>query len=191
MSPHRSPIAAPAAYFDSPLPLPAAEDRHTGFGSDNPWYLLADLPIDWALIALPNFGEFDRLLVGPGGVFVVAMHHHPGARVWMSDDILLVNGRRTTDLYNGRFAADMATELLSATIVNSVKVRALIVMVGPAISQRFDDGDVAVIEWFNVAEWLDGRAESVEPEMVDMIIDQARVSATWSLAALGKPSPAM
>lgn len=39
-----------------------------------------------------NGGDIDHLLIGPGGVFVFNTKRHPGASVWVGDEVAKVNG---------------------------------------------------------------------------------------------------
>ncbi|MEU6864929.1 nuclease-related domain-containing protein [Streptomyces sp. NPDC046876] len=43
-------------------------------------------------VAKSNGGDIDHLLIGPGGVFTVNTKTHPGASIWIGDEMAKVNG---------------------------------------------------------------------------------------------------
>jgi hypothetical protein len=48
----------------------------------------------------------DHLVIGPGGVFMLNVKHHPGARLWVAGDTFMVDGVRQPYVRNSRHEAD-------------------------------------------------------------------------------------
>ncbi|MET7912706.1 nuclease-related domain-containing protein [Streptomyces avermitilis] len=83
-----------------------------------------------------NGGDIDHLLIGPGGVFVFNTKRHPGASVWVGDDVAKVNGfphpypavskteaayvRRVLERYAG-FAPDVVPVLAFVDVASVVR----------------------------------------------------------------------
>jgi hypothetical protein len=52
-----------------------------------------------------NGADIDRLVIGPGGVFSLNAKHHPGGKVWVGGNTLMINGHRQPYIRNSRFEA--------------------------------------------------------------------------------------
>ncbi|MFF1638413.1 NERD domain-containing protein [Streptomyces sp. NPDC058246] len=81
-------------------------------------------------------GDIDHLLIGPGGVFVFNTKRHPGASVWVGDEVAKINGsphaypaaskseavyvRRVLERYAG-FAPDVVPVLVFVDVASVVR----------------------------------------------------------------------
>ena len=76
---------------------------------------LADLPAGWFVLASldiecldhhdPDDLHVDHVVIGPGGVFTIYVEHQPGAKVWVSEHAVTINGRESNRLRRARFEA--------------------------------------------------------------------------------------
>lgn len=125
--------------------------------------------------------DIDHLVIGPGGVFTVNAKHHPGAKIWVGGNSLLVNGAKTTYVRNARHEAARAAGLLSGACGFDVHVHGLVVTVNAKefVSKSQPDG-VSVTWRKNVARWLLGHGEILGAEAIEAVYESARRSTTWT-----------
>ena len=67
------------------------------------WYVLHSIPVG------KRGSDIDHVVIGPAGVFTINTKKHPGKKVWVSKNAILVNGHRTDYLRNSRFEGERAT----------------------------------------------------------------------------------
>lgn len=136
-----------------------------------------------ALHAIPvgrRGADIDHLVIGPGGVFTVNAKHHPGAKIWVGGNTLLVDGNRTTYLRNARHEATRAGRLLSEACGFPVLVRGLVVTVNAKdVVIKSQPEGVSVTWRKNLARWLLGHGEVLDARAIDDVYDVARRSTTW------------
>ena len=144
---------------------------------DGAWRVLHSVPVG-------NRGsDIDHVVIGPGGVFSLNTKHHPGARIWVGGNTLLVNGVRQPYLRNSRHEADRASRLLTVACGFPVGVAGVVVPVNAHdIVIRSAPADVHVMNRRRLARWLRRRPVTLDAATVDTIYDAARRSATWQPA---------
>ena len=71
-----------------------------------------DLPVGWFVLHAADTASFpdldagaDHVAVGPGGVFLIYLEHHLGAKVWISEHRLTIDGRDSDRLARVRSEA--------------------------------------------------------------------------------------
>lgn len=143
-----------------------------------PWRVLHSVPVG------ERGSDIDHLVIGPGGVFTINTKRHPRAKVWMSENVLMVNGHRTDYLRNSRFEAQRASRLLSNSCGFTVEARPVIVLAGIAgdtVRGRPSDVDVLLND-YAVRRWMENRPTLLTTETIESIYDVARLSTTWQPA---------
>ena len=141
---------------------------------DPRWRVLHAIPVG------SRGSDIDHLLVGPGGVFTVNTKHHPGAKIWVADGTVMVNGRRHPYIRNSRHEAARAARLLTAACGFPVSVEGVIVAVrADAVTVKSPPDGVHVVPRIQVVRWLRRRTEVHSPAAVDAIYAAARRSTTW------------
>lgn len=116
---------------------------------DPRWRFLHAIPVG------DNGADIDHLVVGPAGVFTLNAKHHPGAKVWVGGDTLIVNGQRQPYVRNTRHEAARASRLLSAAFGFPVSATGVVVLVGADdIKIKTPPDDVCVIGRFQLVRWL-------------------------------------
>ena len=72
------------------------------------------LPAGWFVLHSPDIASdddarpVDHVAIGPGGVFMVYVEHQAGAKVWISEHKVTINGRDSDHLRQARFEAAAA-----------------------------------------------------------------------------------
>ncbi len=123
---------------------------------------LADLPAGWFIqnsFSPVDTGSadhhIDHLVVGPGGVFSIHLEHQPGARVWVSEHKVTINGRDTEHLRAARFAARYAGGLLTDSCGFTVAVKSVLVLIDAATVHTLScPAEVHVRTQHDIRDWL-------------------------------------
>ncbi len=124
--------------------------------------------------------DIDHVVIGPPGVFTLNAKHHPGAKVWVRGDTLMINGQRQPYIRNSLHEAARAGRLLSTVCGFPVVVTGVVVPVGADdVTIKALPTDVHVINRMRLARWLGERPPVLSEETVDLIFDMARRSTTW------------
>jgi hypothetical protein len=173
----------------APTARPSAVARQLGrLGSG--WSVLDD-------VVAGHRGRIDHVVIGPGGVFVIAAQHDARETICLGGDMLLVDGRRVHHVRDSREdAADVSARLTDA-VGFPVPVTALVMIVGDrrfVVPSQPDDSVVRVATPGGGLRWM--RRHSVEwtEYGVDRIRAAARAPATWAprneLRAVSTPQSA-
>jgi hypothetical protein len=141
---------------------------------DPRWRYLHAVPVG------ENGSDIDHLVIGPGGVYSLNAKHHPGSKVWVGGNTLLINGQRQLYLCNSRFEARRATRLLTAACGFPVAVIGIVVPVGADdLTIKSPPDDVHIVNRMRLVRWLRERPASVTDDQIDAIFDAARREGTW------------
>jgi Nuclease-related domain len=146
---------------------------------------IADLPAGWFVMHAPDIDELgsdepsidplaiDHLAIGPAGVFMVYMQHRPGAKVWVSERTLTIDGRESELLRQARFAARRASGLLSDELSCGIIVQSVIVLIDAATVQMISHpADVHVRDQHDLRDWMCRQPGRLEPAVVRAIYDR-------------------
>lgn len=153
---------------------------------DARWRCLHSIPVG------EKGADIDHLVVGPGGVYTLNAKHHPGARIWVGGDVLMVNGSRQPYIRNSRHEALRASRLISAACGFSVVVSGVVVPVNADdITIKKQPTDVHVMNRRRLRRWLRRRPQILDDATCDAIFEQARRSTTWTRdrAVSARPAP--
>lgn len=141
---------------------------------DPRWRFLHAIPVG------ENGSDIDHLVIGPGGVFSLNAKHHPGGKVWVGGNTLMINGQRQPYIRNSRHEAQRATRLLTAACGFPVFVTGLVVPVGADdITIKTAPTDVHVVNRMRLVRWLRDRPAVLRDAQLEVIFDAARRSTTW------------
>jgi hypothetical protein len=95
------------------------------------------------------------VVIGPAGVFMLHLDHHPGAKVWVSEHKVTINGRDSDRLGTARFAARRSSSLLSEACGFDVIVQSVLVLIGAATVQLLSrPPEVHVRAQHDMRDWL-------------------------------------
>jgi len=184
--------AHPAKSFFARLLLVHTDERAWRLGADGEeavgrvlQRLVTTRRSGWRVIHSIRVGtrgsDIDHLVVGPGGVFTLNTKHHPGARIWVRGDTLLVNGARQPYVRNSRHEAERASRLLTAACGFPVGVTGVVLTVNASdVVVKQAPVGVHVVNRRRLARWLRARSHVLDADSIDRIYDAARRPATWS-----------
>lgn len=135
------------------------------------WYVLHSVPVGGTVI--------DHLVIGPPGVFALAVRNHLRDRVKVTRRTVKVNGRPTSYVVDVLEAPALASERLSEACEQPVEVRAvLVVLAGQFVVKRQPD-QVAVVGRKQIARWLMEQPERQGYDTTTAIHEVARRPGTW------------
>ncbi len=114
--PHRRPVAS---LLDTARRLSSRSERAEHAALKEEQRIrddLTDLPAGWYVLpsfAVPGLEDnepsadqrLEHVVVGPGGVFLIRLEHRSGAKVWVSEHTVTIDGRETDRLRQARFEA--------------------------------------------------------------------------------------
>lgn len=141
---------------------------------DPDWRVLHSIPVG------SRGSDIDHLVIGPAGVFVLNTKNHPGARIWVGENTLLVNGVRRPYLRNSRHEAERASRLLTVACGFPVEGIAVVVPVNADdVVVETPPLGVHVVSRRRLHGWLRGRGRTLDRATVDAIYGAARRRAIW------------
>ena len=146
---------------------------------------LARLGEQWrCLHAVPvgkQGSDIDHVLIGPGGVFTINAKHHPGARVWVGGDTVMIGPSRLPYVRNARFEAVRASRLLGSAVGQQVDVTGIVALLCQDLTIKSAPEDVLVIGRRRLRKWLNRLGPVLTAEQVANVYEHARRSTTWQL----------
>lgn len=144
---------------------------------------LARPPRPWrALHAVPvgtQTADIDHVIIGPAGIFTLNTKHHPGGKVWVGGNTVLVNGARTHYVRNARHEAVRAGKLLSKACGTRVVPTPMVVLVGCDLTAKSQPADVVVVHRDHLVATLSRLPRVYTTEEVEALYAWARRSTTW------------
>lgn len=137
---------------------------------------LGALPAGWTVLySLDSAPEASDLIIGPAGAFTISTRNHSRQRVWVGEDQLLVNGRRTNHIRDARYEARRLSHLLG------VIVTPIIAVVDPAtliINERADG--VEVLDSSQLAGFIARRKPRLPDATIASLAERAGLDGSWS-----------
>jgi hypothetical protein len=148
---------------------------------------LAKLDSRWLVLHAVPVGErgadIDHVVIGPAGVFTLNAKHHPGAKIWVGGDAVMINGRQVPYVRNSRHEAARAARLLSTACGFDVEVTGMIVPVGADdIVIRELPEDVQIVNRRRISSFLTHLPRRLDARVVEAVYAAARRSDTWQRA---------
>jgi hypothetical protein len=145
------------------------------------WQLLHAVPVG------ERGSDIDHVLIGAAGVFTVNTKNHPGARVWVGQHTIKVNGHNQPYLRNSRHEAQRAARLLSAAVGWPVPVLPAIVILTcslpPNLTVKQLPDDVLVLDRWDVPGAFKRRPQILTDQQIAELFEYARRRTTWSRPA--------
>jgi Nuclease-related domain len=157
---------------------------------------LVDLPAGWFVIQSidldcfdhhdPDDLHIDHVVIGPGGVFTIYVEHQPGAKVWVSEHAVTINGRESNRLRRARFEARRSSRVLTDACGFNVTVQSVLILIGAATMQTLSHpAEVHVRTQHDIRDWLCRQPPRLDSEMVRAINGLIRVDETPSTEMSG------
>ncbi|MFG2181073.1 nuclease-related domain-containing protein [Streptomyces abikoensis] len=126
-----------------------------------------------------NGGDIDHLLIGPGGVFTINTKHHPGASVWVGDEVAKINGSSEPYPAASKREAAYVRRVLARHCTFTVPVEPVLVFVDVAsLAPAETPGAVRVYQEREVSA-LGGLSGNLTPDQVEQVFAVARHQRVW------------
>jgi Nuclease-related domain len=152
---------------------------------------LDDLPAGWFVVhsvvvdAEPD-GEsshVDHVAIGPGGVFMIHLEHQPGAKVWITEHAVTINGRESDQLRHARFEARRASGRLTDACGFDVTAQSVLMLIGAATMQTVSrPAEVHVRTQHDIRDWLCRQPARLDGDAVVAVHDRLD---EWTHARIG------
>jgi hypothetical protein len=148
------------------------------------WFVLHSLDIDPEKVAR----HVDHIAIGPGGMFMIYLEHQPGAKVWISEHNVTINGRDSDHLRQARFEARRTSGRLTDACGCDVAVQSVLMLIGAATMQTLSrPAEVHVRTQHDIRDWLCRQPTRLDAEAARTVYDHLRsehVSPTQALPGL-------
>lgn len=146
---------------------------------------LTDLPAGWFVLHSPDVGEFtndgndghdvDHVVIGPGGVFTIEVQHRTGAKVWVSEHQLTIDGQNSDGLRRARSQVRRTSGRLTDACGFAVTVQAVLVLIGAGTMQTMSrSAEVHVRTEHDLRDWLCRQPPRLDAEVVTTVHDCVR-----------------
>ena len=143
--------------------------------NDPRWHFLHAVPVG------ENGADIDHVVIGPGGVFTLNAKHHPGAKIWVGGNTLMVNGQRQPYLRNSAHEARRASRMLTAACGFPVAATGVVVPVGADdVVIKTPPTEVHVVYRRALAGWLRQQPAVLPDATIEAVFTAARRSTTWT-----------
>ena len=145
---------------------------------------LGKLKLDgWQVLSsvMKNSGaDVDHLVIGPPGVFTINVKHHYGARVWVGEQVVDVDGEQHRYLPNSRHEANSAARILNNSVGLPIRVTPVLAFVGAASIDTNDSlGDVLIARGEEIDYVLRDLHSVYSVQERDRIYGVARRAEVW------------
>ncbi len=122
----------------------------------------------------------DHLVVGPPGLFTVAVKGFSAKRIRADGPRFLINGHKAGHVANAFHDAEQVSQQLSGIAGTHIEVTPLIVVVDPA-SLTLKAPQVAVTESVRVARWFLALPRTLSDETIEYLSTVAESQGTWRM----------
>jgi hypothetical protein len=144
--------------------------------------LLRRLPADWTVLhSVPLLdGVVPHLVVGPAGVYAIFPQHAVAPSVWVSADLLAVDGASSGALVRAESAVTRVEQCLGPVLGPGIAVVPVVVFRRPRrILVRTPPRAARVLDSAELVPWLRSLPEVCSALLVDRLADTAEVPTTW------------
>jgi hypothetical protein len=142
------------------------------------WHVLHAVPVG------TRGRDIDHVVIGWGGVYTLNAKNRPGARVWVGEHAVRVDGQPTQYLRKSQDEAEHAGRILSQAVGFAVPVRsALVFLTGtliPNVTIKKAPADVAIYDRMDIPGVFKRAPRRIDTEQVEAIYEAARRCTTWS-----------
>ncbi len=146
--------------------------------------LLDRLGTAWTVLDTVPIGAdelpVEHVLIGPPGVFSIALRNHAGERVWVGERTFVADGTRFPHLRDAEHESDIVAARMTAAVGTPVTVTPCLVLASPAeLSLRDTSRRVEVFLPTQLAGWLADLPRVLSPKAVDRYRQAGLDADTW------------
>ena len=143
------------------------------------WFVLRPIDVD------ADARHVDHVAIGPGGIFTIYLEHQRGAKVWVSEHAVTINGRDSDHLRQARSEARRASGRLTEACGFDVTVQSVLLLIGAATMQTLSrPAEVHVRTQHDIRDWLCRQPTRLDADSVRAVYEQlrpAKLSPTQSM----------
>lgn len=122
----------------------------------------------------------DHIAIGPAGTFIISVRNHVNDELWVSENVMLVDGERVPHIRDSESAAVRATQLLSDAIGERVEVTPCVVVIDPrSLTVSRPPRRVAVMTLRELKPWLKNLPQTLSDDQRDRLCAAASAETTW------------
>lgn len=145
---------------------------------------LAQLGPDWVVLdSVPvakDGGDVNHVVIGPCGVYTIAVRNHAGSAIWVGGAVVLVDGERVPHIRDAEFEAVRAAQLLSDAVGFRIEVTPCLVVIDPrSLTVARPPRRVAILTPRELRPWLKGLAQVYPRDQLDQLGPAAQQRETW------------
>ena len=138
------------------------------------WVVLDSVPV------AKDGGDVDHVVIGPCGVYTIAVRNHAGRAIWVGGAVVLVDGERVPHIREAEFEAVRAAQLLSDAVGFRVEVTPCLVVIDPrSLTVARPPRRVAILTPRELRPWLKCLAHAYPQEQLDQLGAAASQRETW------------
>jgi Nuclease-related domain len=137
------------------------------------WHALRDVAIG------THGASIDHLVIGPGGMFVVLVRHHPRLRVRVHEQIVFVNDFPAPHLAHAAYEGQRVGRLLGRALGARLNVEPVIAFADTTVDMIGRPRDVHVLGVRRFGAFLGARPRVIEPDVAAWVAHVARDPDTW------------
>lgn len=145
---------------------------------------LADLGPKWhvlhSLVLSDSGTDLDHLVIGPGGVFCINTKNHPGKKVWVGGNTLMVSGQRQGYVGASRSEAKKVSRILTTACGHHVQVDPIVVIANGDLKVKEQPKGVHVASRRRIRSWILKQPDSLSNDAASAIFAAACRNTTWS-----------
>jgi hypothetical protein len=136
---------------------------------------LTQLPAGWHVVPADGVQPVEHLVIGPAGVFAVAVLHHVDAAVHVEGELIAVNGRHQRGLAELRRATSRLAKSLSAAAGEAVTVRPVLAVSGAqrGYAVKRQPREVTVVNRQTITAFLHAQPAVLDAAAVDRLVTAA------------------
>lgn len=143
---------------------------------------------EWTIIDGASLGAHkpvvDHVVIGPAGVFSVALRNHTRDRVWVGERTFVVEGTRFPHLRDVEHEAELVGDRMSRAVGAPVAVTPCLVIASPAeLTLAPGARRVEVLASHQLGRWLTALPRLMSPAVVERHRESALAGATWFAGA--------
>lgn len=138
------------------------------------WVVLDSVPV------ARDGSDVDHVVIGPCGVYTIAVRNHVGSAIWVGGGVVLVDGERVPHIRDAEFQAVRAAQLLSDAVGSRIAVTPCLVVIDPrSLTVARPPRRVAILTPRELRPWLKGLAQVYPREQLDRLGAAALRRETW------------
>ena len=168
----------------NPLPAEARSLYRAAVGEVAVADALAQLGPDWLVLhfvpVAKDGRDVDHIVIGPPGVYTIAIRNHVGRAIWVGGGVILVDGERVPHIRDTEFEAVRAAQLLSDAAETRVEVTPCLVLVDPrSLTVARPPRRVAILTPRELRPWLNSLPQLYFHDQLSRFRDAALKRGTW------------